>query len=462
MPIEFDANGLRTQSLSEIIEERRDDWRNSFSTSFNVETTSPAGKMIAINAERETLLQEAIRAVFDGGSRANAKGIFLDFNAQITGQSRQPEIASSVDISVNGTSSTSVDAGALTVNDGLGGASFTNIDAFSTGTMETSTGCTVVQVAGVATLTIGTAFTIIEDGFVFLTGFTEDGYNKLAQMKNVTASTFEYFVDSGLTSPDAGTGTCKTTVQIPFQADIAGPTPALSGTLNTQTGFISGIARVGNYSDAAVGADAENDAEFRFRIQSNISIAGGGFREAIIAKLLDVVGVTAVNVFENTSNIVDPDGRPPGSIECFVEGGTDVDVSTAIFNAISDGVRAFGNITEIITDSQGQPVTIQFSRLVQDRIYVEATITKNTDPDQGPVYPGGGDDDIKTALAAIEFEPGQDVWETTLKNAITSAVAGIITLSIKFDTVFPPVNTATIVILPTNVANIGSGDVTIV
>ncbi len=461
MTITFDETGLKTQSLAEIKEEVEQDYRDEFGTSFNVADDSLAGKEIGVYAERELLLQEAIQFVYSSNYRSTSQGVNLDFNLEITGHARQGATNSTVTEYIRGTINQAIAAEALKVTVDETGAIFLNPAAATIGSLGQKTVTSITRSGTTATVTISGGHSYPEDSFVFIEGAEQSEYNILTQITNVTGTTFDYVVDSGAVTPATGSITAYEATPIPFQSQDTGPIVALAGTLKNISGSVPGVVRAENADDATEGIDTETDPEARARADATVNIAGGGFREAIIAKLLDVDGVTTATVFSNVSNTTDGDGRPPGSVECFVSGGTDADVADGVYNSVSDGVQTFGNVTEVIVDSQGQNVTIKFSRLVQVDIFADVTVTTNTDEDQGPVYPGTGDDQIKAALALIEFEPGQDVWKTTLENAAMSSVPGIVTIEIKFDTSGSPTNVDPIIIAPTDFANIDSSDVVV-
>jgi hypothetical protein len=458
----FGATGLKVQSVAEIKAELEQDYRDEFGPTHNVADDSLSGKEIGIYSEREALLQEGIQFVYSSNYRSTSQGVNLDYNLEITGHARQGATNSTVIGYVRGTSGQSITAEALKVTVDNTGDIFLNPSAGTIGTLGSKSVTSITQTLGLATVTISGGHPYTNGSFVFIEGAEQSGYNLLTDISGVTATTFDYVVDPGTVSPATGSITVYEASPIPLESQETGPIVALAGTLKNISGSVPGVVRVENAVDATEGINTETDPEARARADATVSIAGGGFREAIIDKLLNVSGVTTATLFSNVSNVTDSDGRPPGSVECFVSGGTDADVADGVYNSVSDGVQTYGNVTEIITDSQGQNVTIKFSRLSQVRIYVDVTLTTNTDIAQGPVYPAGGDTQVKAALALIEFDAGQDVWSATLKNAITSAVPGITEItSIKFDSTTPPVNTASIDISPTNFANIDSTDVTV-
>lgn len=462
MTITFDETGLKIQSLAEIKTELQQDYRDEFGDGWNTADDSLSGKEIGIYAEREALIQEAIQAAYSANYRSTSNGVNLDYNLELTGLARQGATNSTVDVYVRGTPGQSIAAESLKVTVNDTGEIFQNTSAATNGSLPSESVTSITHTLGVATVTISGGHSFTNGSFVFIRGADQTEYNLLAEISGVTGTTFEYNVDSGAVSPATGTITAYQATAVAMEAQNTGPVVALAGTLINISGTVPGIVEAENADDATEGVNAETDAEARARADASINIAGGGFREAIITKLLNVSGVTAATVFSNVSNVTDSNGRPPGSVECFVTGGTDADVADAVYNSVSDGVQTFGTTTEIITDSQGQSVTIKFSRLASVRIYVDVELTKNTDISNGDLYPVDGDTQVAAALALIEFEPGQDVWESTLRNAITSAVPGIISIDVlEFDTVTPPVNTATIAIADTNFANIDSSDVNV-
>lgn len=458
MTITFDATGLKTQSLAEIKAEVEQDYRDEFGSGWNVADDSLSGKEIGVYAERELLIQEALQFIYSSNYRSTSQGVNLDYNLEITGHARQGATNSTVTEYIRGTNGQSISAEALKITVDDTAAIFLNPSAETLGSLGQKTVASITQTAGTATVTISGGHSYPTSSYVFIRGASQTGYNLLAQITNVTGTTFDYTVDAGTVSPATGSITAYEATPVPFQSQDTGPIVALAGTLKNISGSVPGVVEAENADDATIGVNTETDPEVRARADATVNIAGGGFREAIIDKLLNVVDVTAVTVFENTTSYIDSDGRPPGSVECLVSGGTDNAVATGVFNSVSAGIETYGTESVILTDSVGENVTIKFSRLTVTRIYSDVVVTTNTDLTQGPVYPGTGDAQIQAALASLEFDPGQDVWKTTLEAAVAS-VPGIITISLTFDIVTPPVNTATIVITSSSYANIDSSDV---
>lgn len=70
-------------------------------------------------------------------------------------------------------------------------------------------------------------------------------------------------------------------------------------------------------------------------------------------------------------------GRPPKSFEAVVEGGLDSAIALKIWQLKPAGIQTFGNTHIIITDSQGNPQGINFTRATPVYIWVLVTLTLN-------------------------------------------------------------------------------------
>jgi uncharacterized phage protein gp47/JayE len=179
---------------------------------------------------------------------------------------------------------------------------------------------------------------------------------------------------------------------VTFTATSTGAIIANAGTLTVINTPISGVTALLNTQDATEGRDIESDNAYRARMDQELQVAGAGTVEAIRAKLLQVNGVTTVLVFENITDITDSAGRPPHSFECVVLGGSDADVAETIWLAKPAGIPTFGTSSYTITDSQGQPHLIYFSRPYAVSVYIIANLTVDSD------YPSNGDELASTAM----------------------------------------------------------------
>jgi len=185
-------------------------------------------------------------------------------------------------------------------------------------------------------------------------------------------------------------------VDVEATAQETGPVQAPAGTLTVIETPVTGWTSATNALDAdPVGTDLEDDISFRLRRLEEIAIAGRATTEAIKSKVLEVDGVTAVVVFENDSEIVDVDGRPPNCVDIVVQGGTVEDIAAAIFDVVAAGIQRIGDITESVVDSQGFTQPQKFSRPSDVDIWAEFDLVVNSE-----IYPVDGDDQLKAAIVA--------------------------------------------------------------
>ena len=127
-------------------------------------------------------------------------------------------------------------------------------------------------------------------------------------------------------------------------AQNTGPVQAPAGTLTVIETPVTGWTSVTNPLDAdPVGTNLESDIDFRIRRLEELAIAGRATTEAIKSQVLTVDDVTAVVVFENDLFVVDPDDRPPKSVDIVVEGGVIAEIAAKIFDTVAAGILTIGD-----------------------------------------------------------------------------------------------------------------------
>lgn len=192
-------------------------------------------------------------------------------------------------------------------------------------------------------------------------------------------------------------------------------------TIDTLINPISGITDVSNADDTTGGQDEETDSELRSRYFLTLQTGGKATLDAIRSDILQVTGVRTATIIENTTNVVDGDGRPPHSFESVVDGGDDIAVAQAILDSKAAGIDTFGSVTEVVQDDSGTDRTINFSRPTGFDIWVNITVTTSGN------YPVDGDDQVNEAL--VDFINGlligDDVVVTQLI-AESFTIAGVI------------------------------------
>ena len=126
------------------------------------------------------------------------------------------------------------------------------------------------------------------------------------------------------------------------------------------------------------GNSQEADADFRIRRNQSTTIAAQGFDDALRAQLLNISTVTNAFVYVNRTSSTDANGVPAHSVWCIVEGGTDLEVAQTIYANLTIGCGMKGIKSVNVTKSNGDLVTINFDAPVLQTLYVRATLRNLT------------------------------------------------------------------------------------
>ncbi len=179
---------------------------------------------------------------------------------------------------------------------------------------------------------------------------------------------------------------------IPMEAENPGPIAAPAGSLTVIETAVTGMDSFTNETDAILGRLEETDAQAKLRREQSVQISGAATPDAIRADMLAVDAVTAVVLFENDTDIVDSELRPPHSIDVVIQGGDNQELGDALFGTRAAGIGMVGDISQNVTDSQGFIQTVRFSRPTAVPIFVIVNVVKDAS------YPLDGDALIKQAI----------------------------------------------------------------
>jgi uncharacterized phage protein gp47/JayE len=239
-----------------------------------------------------------------------------------------------------------------------------NFNSFSPATAQGIGLSRVVQINGleresasnstVELVIVGTAYTTITNGIAV------DELNQ------------QWALPSSVTIPMSGTITVTAT------AVLEGALSAAPDTVNMIFTPTNGWQSVNNPSAATVGAAAEDDAALRIRQQASTALPSQTVLEGTYAAVANVPGVTALQDYENYTDLTNSDGLPPHSISFVVEGGTDDAVAAAIQIKKTPGTDTYGTTSVPTVDSNGVPITINFFRPTSAVIGVQITLTPLT------------------------------------------------------------------------------------
>lgn len=122
MTIQYDSNGIITQTLTEILDERENNLKDVLGEDFVIDKTSPIGNMELADANNELSIQELIAWLFPNQMDANtATGIFLDGICEKNRIYRKQAEYTTVDLIIHGTAKTEFLSGDITVSDNVSG-----------------------------------------------------------------------------------------------------------------------------------------------------------------------------------------------------------------------------------------------------------------------------------------------------------------------------------------------------
>lgn len=190
-----------------------------------------------------------------------------------------------------------------------------------------------------------------------------------------------------------------------------------ANTITKTTEVISGIDSVTNNQQTLGGRDRESDTELRQRYFDSLDRPGGSTTTAIRANILEETQASACIVLENVTMQVDSEGLPRKSFESIVYGGTNENIAQAIFEKKPAGIKPFGSITEIVTDSSNNNHQIKFSRATPINIYFDMDLDTNGD------YPLNGNEQVTEML--VNYISSVGVGENVIYNKIIDIIFNI-------------------------------------
>jgi uncharacterized phage protein gp47/JayE len=411
------STGYLPEPLAALVADLEADFQAAFGADFDLSAEGPAGQFIGILAERLATVWQLGGAVYNAGYPDTASGSALDDLCAITGCFRLPATKSTdvvVGIGTNGT----VLAPGLALKTGANGNSFAS-----------SASATIATLSAWAGGGSYSAFSSIAVGaLVTNAGNIYACTAAIAVATSAPTGTGASIADGTGTWRYIGAGSAAAGILVLGAA--TGPLTAPAGTITTISTPVVGLTSVSNPIDAVPGTNIETDAALRIRRAASLQQSGTAPVQALRAALLQVSGVTAAYAYENPTDAVDGSGRPPHSVECLVQGGTDAAVAMAIWNAKAAGIASTGGSIETVTDPvTGAAYSVWLSRPVVTPIYVEVTVKKGSTYATGGVgaaavkaaivaYANG----LVSALGGTAYTVGQTVYAGPLAAAVLDAL----------------------------------------
>lgn len=209
-----------------------------------------------------------------------------------------------------------------------------------------------------------------------------------------------------------------------FKADTVGALSPNIGSITQIATSYAGWDSVENNVAAVVGRDAETDISLRQRWGASVYDRASAMVEAIRAALIRTDGVTFAIVYENDTDGVDEDGRPPHSIEAVVAGGQPQDIGATIWRTHAGGITTYGSQTVTVNDSQGIPHIMRFNRPTEVPIHLQITVTANPEKDLSAAAVTLIQSAIVNQGAGLTV--GQDVILQSFYGAVYDATSGAV------------------------------------
>ena len=200
-------------------------------------------------------------------------------------------------------------------------------------------------------------------------------------------------------------------------AEEVGPVEAQANTLNVIKTPVIGWDSVTNPLAVSEGSFTETDEELRLRFRNTKFERSSNIMDSLYSALISLDGVESVTVYENDTDVVDPNGLPPHSFTVVILGGVSESIAETIWRNKPMGIPSNGDTYVDITDSQGFTQRIYFERPDPVTIYIDIDINYDEQ------YPADGAEQIKSAIidyAKTYFGVGEDIIYSRLYTPINS------------------------------------------
>lgn len=193
-----------------------------------------------------------------------------------------------------------------------------------------------------------------------------------------------------------------------FRAKNLGLVETTPNTITTIVTVTLGISTVNNPTAATtVGTAEETDYALRIRRARSVSLPSKGYFEGLYGALLDIDGVTSVNLLENVGSDPDDNDIPGHSIWAIVAGGTDAAVAQAIYLKRNAGCGMKGDTSVDITQVDNSVFAVLFDRPTPETLWITLNVAAIT----GVVDAAY----IRTQLlAGLSYQIGQSADTTTI------------------------------------------------
>lgn len=449
-------NGFTRPTLSDIVEDVKSQFRETFGSKLLTTDDSVAGQIATIIAEREDMLWKLMEATYASQTLSGAEGIYLNDVLGKYGIFRRDAQTSSgtIYIETDSTCPNNTIISKTTQYSGNNGKTYRSSDDIrvsqSVGGMSISkeqvnsgfhkfvmdnpySGQTAIFEYNVTLLSDGV--TVNEESiplmFDSLIGFIESNSNGIYSGYCWRDSNDSLLI--GFDSSYNFIGLPKNTemyflnpignryTAIPVEADEAGETrlgvDGITSILPQPIGYVD----IHNPSPFYSGADVESDGAYRLRHSLTKSKTGKGTTSNLINTLSILDGVEDVIVFENPTPDENFNYAEPFSAMFVVLGGNAPDIVSTLYNNKPVNVHFKGSYTESVPTLDGKYETVGFTPAVERQLTVKIRYkTRNN----LPISTSEKNDIIDAVESSIRsFTIGDTIYVPQVVSAALSAVS---------------------------------------
>lgn len=444
------SGGFVIPTLQEIIDEKTEEYKSIYGSSFRTDTDNIIWQMALIESDREHRVWQQMEMVYNSQTVNGAEGIYLDdalglrgffrlparagdgyaviesdnsvvnstviptttnFNAN-TGIIYKPTVDTTLSNRTNaikleyadfsGTTNydftfvSTTNGNTVTVSQSVIGGDNASVTTF----LEACRAAVLSNTANVDTVDVNVLNPNTDD-VKFILGY--DSNDQLIGVSDISNYKIE---------PIVGTKANELFVQ----ATTTGFNPLGVGGITSSSPSSAGYIQVTNLAVFNSGNDVESDAVYRIRVNNTPQQAARGSRDYLIQQVSAVEGVTSVIVNANPTL----GGVNPLSFETVVVGGTDQDIAQAIYDSkcITDNTQGSTSINivtadgtiEVINFSRGTPVTLALRIKYSTANGITLSLSERSD--------------IQNSLKDFSdtFETGKTVFNAQLQSIIFSAL----------------------------------------
>jgi len=444
----FDKDGLKIDRLADIYRDISTSLKSSFGDSVDLDERSPLGIIVGIMSERYSLLYELLEGVYNASFPSTAYGIYLDYVCALNGISRNPAVASTVDLTF--TRSNDASSGQVEIPAG------TQVKSDLNDTLVWSTDSGNFIASGNTTATVRA--TCSETGTIAAAAntltFMPSTPNNIASVTNIQEATLgnDEETDAELRARrETSLGKSSTPTQLGLTSALlnmlevqsasvtvndtdevlgTGQTPhSFQAYISPETGQNLGQVGTLQFSrlfatgdEVTVSLDGTDIWTQAFTADSptTLNLIANAIKDQPSIASTTILGDTAIQVQGATATaftLSTTDNNSSGITSDFSvttsDSGLIDKVAQTLWDSKAAGIQTYGDLTGIATDTNGNTHEVYFSTITSKQVFVEYTLTVTS----LDLYETGNNQTLIDALssyAVINYTAGVDVLQYEL------------------------------------------------